>query len=227
MYGLFVLPESLPPERRRDVQWRKANPVGSLVLLRSHPQLTGFAIVHFLYQLAHQSLQSVFVLYAGFRYGWGPKGVGMALAGVGVSFAIVQSAVIGPFVAKFGERRALLVGLLAGATGFLIYAVAPTGPLYMCGIPIMAFWGLYGPSSMGLMTRRVEPHEQGQLQGALQSVMGITGLLGPGLFTSTFAWFISKHRGWQLPGAPFLLSSSLLVIAAVIAWRITRPGLHG
>jgi MFS transporter, DHA1 family, tetracycline resistance protein len=224
MYGLFVLPESLPPERRATaINWRRANPMGSLQLLRSHPQLLAFAGIHFLYNLAHQSLPSVFVLYAGYRYDWTTRDVGLALAAIGVSSAVVQGGLVGPFVARFGERRALIAGLISGAAGFFVYGAATTGRFFAAGVPTMAFLGLYGPSAQGLMSRRVEPSAQGQLQGALSSVMGVTGIVGPGIFTMTFATAIGATGAWHLPGAPFILASALLLIGVVIAWRITQP----
>jgi DHA1 family tetracycline resistance protein-like MFS transporter len=220
---LFVLPESLPSDRRKIVPWRRANPIGAMKLLRSHPQLVSFGVMHFLYNLAHQVLPSVFVLYAAYRYGWGPKMVGVTLAIIGVSVAIVQGALIGPIVKRFGERRAMLTGMLSGAAGLIVYGLASTGWMFMLGTPVMALWGLYGPAAQGLMTRRVSHSEQGQLQGALASVLGITGLLGPGLFTVTFATFISARRHVPIAGAPFLLASLLLMTAAVIGYRATMP----
>jgi len=225
MYGLFVLPESLTAEHRAAFSWKRANPIGSLSLLSRHPQLLGFASVHFLYFLAHQSLQNVFVLYADYRYHWDTRMVGLCLGAVGVSFMIVQGGLVGRIVATFGERRTMLTGLAAGVTGFLIYGLAPTGAAFMMGVPIMAFLGLYGPSAQGLMTRRVGKSEQGRLQGALTSVSSITGIVGPTLFSLVFAAVIGSARDWHLPGAPFILASMLLVVALVIAWRITlvRP----
>ena len=221
LYGLFVLPESLPHDRRKIVPWRRANPVGAMKLLRSHPQLVSFGVMHFLYNLAHQVLPSVFVLYAAYRYGWGPKMVGATLAIIGVSVAIVQGALIGPIVKRFGERRAMLTGILSGAAGLTVYGLATTGWMFMLGTPVMALWGLYSPSAQGIMTRRVSHSEQGQLQGALASVLGVTGVLGPGLFTLTFATFISARRHIPIAGAPCLLASLLLLAAAVIGFRAT------
>jgi DHA1 family tetracycline resistance protein-like MFS transporter len=216
-YGLFILPESLPHSRRSAFSWMRANPVGSLKLLRAHPQLMRFAAIHFLYNLAHQSLATVFVLYTGYRYGWTPTDVGWALTSVGVSFAIIQAGLVGRLVARFGEWRMLIAGLSFGATGMAIYGIAPTGLVFAAGIPIMSMWGFYGPSAQGLMTRRVGPTEQGKLQGALSSIMGITGIVGPGLFTLTFSGAITTWRLWFLIGAPFLLASALLWGAVVLA----------
>lgn len=223
MYGLFVLPESLPPARRMAFSWRRANPWGALKLLRTHRQLLGFAAIHFLYYLAHQALQNVFVLYTGYRYAWDSFAVGLALGAVGIATSIVQGGLVGPIVGKIGERRAMLVGLTFGVMSFVIYGLARTGAEFMLGIAVMAFWGLYGPSAQGLMTRRVGANEQGQLQGALTSVVTITGIIGPSLFSLTFATFIGTRRDWHLPGAPFLLAACLLVVAIGITWRITRP----
>ena len=222
MYGLLVLPESLPPDKRAAFSWRRANPLGSLRLLQSHHELLGFASVHFLYSLAHQSLVSVFVLYAGYRYRWTVTDVGWALTTVGVATAIVQGGLVGRLVAHFGERRTLVAGLLFGAVGMAIYGLATTGRWFAVGIPIMSMWGLYGPSAQALMTRRVGPAEQGRLQGALSGVAGLTGIVGPGLFSLTFAAAISPASTWHLPGAPFVLASVLLFVGATIGYRLTR-----
>jgi DHA1 family tetracycline resistance protein-like MFS transporter len=221
-YGIFVLPESLSPERRAAFDWRRANPVGSLALLRSHPELLSLATISGLYFLAHQVLPSVFVLYTGYRYGWDERAVGLTLAAVGICNVAVQGGLVKSIVARFGERRALLAGLICGAVGFTIYGLARTPTMFWSGLPIFAFMGLYSPSAQGLMTRRVEASAQGKLQGANSSIMGITGLIGPGLFTQTFASFIGPHRDWELPGAPFLLAALLLLAALVLAWRVTQ-----
>jgi DHA1 family tetracycline resistance protein-like MFS transporter len=189
-YGYFVLPESLPPDKRTPFAWARANPVGSLVLLRSHHELVGLATVAFLGYLAHTVLPSVSVLYMGYRYGWGPASVGLVMAGVGTAAMIVQGGLIGPITNRFGERRAMLIGLLCGSVGFSVYGLAPEGWIFCLGIPVMAFWGLTGPATQSLMTRRISSSEQGQLQGAIGSINGMTGMIGPTLFTQTFAFFI-------------------------------------
>jgi len=222
LYGIFVLPESLPEDRRAAFSWRRANPLGSLALLRGHPQLLGFAAVHFLYNLSHQALASVFVLYTAYRYGWTSADVGWALTAVGVSFAVIQGGLVGPVVAQFGERRALVGGLMAGAVGMAAYGLAGTGRGFAAAIPVMALWGFYGPSAQGLMTKRVGQNEQGQLQGALSSIMGVTGIIGPGIFSLTFAAAIDPRASWHLPGAPFMLASAMLVASVILALRVTR-----
>jgi MFS transporter, DHA1 family, tetracycline resistance protein len=221
-YGFFVLPESLPREKRMSFAWKRANPVGSFTLLRSHRELLSLAAVVFLGYLGHAVLPSVAVLYVGYRYEWDTKAVGFMLAGAGVTAMIVQGLLMRPLTARFGERKTLLAGLLSGALGFAVYGVATDGWIYCAGIPIMAFWGLAGPSAQAFMSRRVSSSEQGQLQGAIAGLSGIAGLIGPGLFTQAFALFIGAQASWHLPGAPFLLASVLLFVGMAIAWRATR-----
>ena len=221
MYGLFILPESLPPEKRRAFEWRRANPLGSLRLLRSHPELSGMAVVMFLSNLAHAALPATFVLYAGYRYGWDARDVGLVLASVGICSAIVQGAVVGPAVRRLGERRVLLAGLTCGAVGFFAYGLAPTGMLFLAAVPVVALWGLASPAAQGLMTRHIGPTEQGALQGATGSVMGIATMIGPGLFAATFAYFIGEGTRWHQPGAAFMLAALLLALGAVVAARAT------
>src|SRR5262249_54996399 len=134
----------------------------------------------------------------------------------------VQGGLVGPIVGSLGERRALMLALVSGAAGFTIYGLAATGRWFLAGIPVMAFWGLYGPSAQSLMTRRVDPSEQGRLQGALASVVGIANVISPIMFSRIFAASLSTSRGWQLPGAAFLLSALLLVIAGGIGWEATK-----
>ena len=219
VYGLLILPESLPRDRRAPFRWRSANPIGALHLLGSDRILTGLSVVNFFTQLAHAVLPSTFVLYATYRYGWDSKTVGVTLAMVGICAMLVQGAGIGPIVRLFGERLSLLLGLVCGSAGFLIFAVAPTGPLSWIGIPVMSLWGVSGAAIQSLMTKQVAPDQQGQLQGATASVQSISQLLGPFLFTLTFAYFIGASAPLQLPGAPFFLASALVLIAILIAAR--------
>jgi len=221
-YGLFVLPESLPPERRRSFSLRRANPIGSLKLLRSHPELLGLAAVNMFNNLAHESLPSVYVLYTVYRYAWTEQWVGISLALIGVASMFVQGGLVRHVVRALGERRAALIGLTFGAIGFAFFGLAPTGAWFMLGVPIFCLWGFYGPSAQGLMTRHVGPSEQGELQGAINSLRGIAGMIGPVFFTLVFAWAIDAERSMPLPGAPFLLGSFLLGISAPLAWWVTR-----
>jgi DHA1 family tetracycline resistance protein-like MFS transporter len=219
LYGFLILPESLPRSRRSAFRWQRANPLGSLHLLRTDRVLAGLSVVNFIAQLAHVVLPSTFVLYATYRYGWDARTVGLTLAMVGICAMAVQGAGVGPIVRRFGERSALLLGLGSGVLGFLIFGAAPSGPLFWLGIPVMALWGVAGAALQALMTQLVAPDRQGQLQGATSSVQSVSQLVGPFLFTLTFAHFIGAQAPVKLPGAPFLLASALLVLALAIAAR--------
>jgi DHA1 family tetracycline resistance protein-like MFS transporter len=216
IYGAVVLPESLPLEKRSPFSLKRANPLGSLQLLRSREGLVGLSVLLFLGALAHESLPAAFVLYANYRYGWQEGMVGLTLAAVGVCTGVVQAALVRPIVARFGERASLFTGLLFGAVGFAIYGLAPTGSIFWVGIPLMAVWGLANPAAQGLMSARVGASDQGQLQGATGSLRGIAGLVGPTVHSVALATFISKGAPFHLPGAPFVLSALLLGVSLVI-----------
>jgi MFS transporter, DHA1 family, tetracycline resistance protein len=219
LYGVLILPESLPKARRAPFRWASANPIGGLHLLGSNRTLAGLSLANFVAQLAHVVLPSTFVLYATYRYGWSMRTVGLTLALVGLCAMIVQGIGIGPIVRRFGERRALMIGLVFGAAGFLIFGAAPTGLLFCVGVPVMALWGVSGAATQALLTQQVAPDQQGQLQGATSSVQSVSQLLGPFLFTLTFAYFIGAKAPVKLPGAPFMLASLLLLLALAIAAR--------
>jgi MFS transporter, DHA1 family, tetracycline resistance protein len=219
LYGLFILPESLPPDRRAPFRWKSANPIGMLPFLRANRILAGLQLSNFFSQLAHVVLPSTSVLYATYRYGWDVQKVGLMLAIVGVCSMAVQGAAIGPIVKRLGERKALLFGLVFGVAGFFIYGVAPTGLLFCLGIPVMALWGVSGAATQALMTGQVAPDQQGQLQGATASVQGLSQMIGPLLFTLTFAFFIGENAPFTLPGAPFLLASALVALGLFVAAR--------
>jgi len=220
-YGWFVLPESLSPDKRERFAWKRANPLGSLRLLRSHPELFGLAGTAFLFNVAHWVLPSSFVLYTGYRYGWDARTVGLCLAAVGVANIISQGFLVKPVVAAIGERRALVIGLILGALGMAGMGLSPNGTGFMLMMPLLALMGLFGPSAQSLMTLRVPVNEQGQLQGALSSVQSVTGLFAPFMFTQVFAWFIASHPG-TLPGAPFVLAALTLAAGALLGWVVTR-----
>jgi len=179
LYGLLILPESLPPDRALAVPLEKRESDGRAASAALRSVLAGLSVVNFLAQVAHVVLPSTFVLYATYRYGWDTTTVGLTLAMVGICSIAVQGAAIGPIVQRCGERRALLLGLGCGAVGFLIYGAAPTGPLFWFGIPVMALWGVAGAATQALTTQLVAPDQQGQLQGATNSVQSVSQLVGP------------------------------------------------
>jgi MFS transporter, DHA1 family, tetracycline resistance protein len=222
LYGLFILPESLPPDRRAPFKLANANPIGSLKLLTSYPGLLQLACVVFLYFLGFQPLQSVTVLYTNFRYGWTPGAMGLFMAGVGLGSIVVQGRIVKPVVNRYKERGALYIGLLAGAVGMFLYGWAPTGLWFWAGLPVYAFVGLVQPGVQGMMTRRIRPDEQGRLQGANASIMATTGLIGPILATQIFHQLTTSGRHPLLAGAPYYLSVVLFLAALGVAVATRR-----
>ncbi len=223
IYGLLVLPELLPLERRSTaLDWTRANPLGSLLFLRERGDLLAMACVAFLFQLAYTVLPAIFVLYAGFRYNWTTAVVGLTLMGTGICQILVQTLLVGPTVKRVGERGAVLIGTGFGALGFLLFALAWRPWMYVASLPVFALVSLTQPGLMGLMTRRVGPRFQGQLQGANQSLQGIASILGPPLFGLTFAWAVRNDASLHMPGLPILLSAALMGLALLISLRAAR-----
>jgi MFS transporter, DHA1 family, tetracycline resistance protein len=222
-YGVFILPESLPPSRRKPFSMRSANIFGALRLLRSHPELLGLASVLLLMGLAHEALPNTFVLYADQRYGWNESQTGLALALIGVASVVVSMLLVKPLVRRLGERRTALVGLTCGVAGFLWFGLASRGGWFLGGIALLALMGIANPAFQALMSRRIGANEQGQLQGALGSIRAITGMAAPLLFTQVFALAV-MHGDMRVLGAPFLLSAVLLVCAVLVSARVLpRP----
>lgn len=219
-YGLFVLPESLPVERRAArFDWSHANPFGSMKLLARYPQVFGLAAVVFIANMAHYVYPSVFVLYADYRYGWGQREVGYVLAVVGVLSVLVNAVLVGKAVQRLGERRALLGALVCGAVGFAIYGYAPLGWVFLVGLPVSALWAIAAPATQALITRQVGADVQGRVQGALMSLTSMAGIVGPAVFAGSFGFFIGERAPVHLPGAPFYIAGLLLLMAVAVAWR--------
>jgi DHA1 family tetracycline resistance protein-like MFS transporter len=223
-YGWFLLPESLPKEKRSArFDWRHANPFGAVMLLRRYPQVFGLAAVFFLINLAQFSLNSTYVLYADYRYGWGPQAVGLTLGLVGLCSGLVQAVLVRRLMPKLGERRMILAGLVLCIVGYVFFGFASLPWLFLLGIPFLSLGGLAGPPAQAMMTHQVDSHEQGRLQGALTSLASLAGIFGPALFANIFALFISDHAPVRhLPGAAFVLAALLLFAAALIAVRVMR-----
>jgi MFS transporter, DHA1 family, tetracycline resistance protein len=223
LYGWFVLPESLPKERRTQrFDWSHANPVGSLMLLRRFPQVFGLTVVVLIANMAHYVYPSVAVLFTEYRYGWSERDVSFMLALAGLSSLVVQGFLIRKVIPAWGERRTLLFGLACGAIGFALYGFADTGLVFLLAVPVSALWGLAGPSTQALITRQVSADAQGRVQGALMSLVSLTGIFAPLMFASTFGLFISDRAPWHLPGAPWLLAGLLLLVGFLVGLKYAR-----
>ncbi|MDP9018736.1 MAG: TCR/Tet family MFS transporter [Candidatus Eremiobacteraeota bacterium] len=223
VYGVLILPESLPIARRSvTIAWSRANPLGALKLLRSHVELWRLAIILFLLYVAHEVLPWVFSLYVIHRYAWNARSIGLSLTLVGVCAIIVSGGLVQPVVKKLGERRTLIAGLACGAIGFFLFGAAPTGAIFLLAIPIMNLFNVNGPAAQSLMSFRVTESEQGELQGALGSLRGIAMMIGPLLFGGIYSLFIARERDWHIPGAPWFLAAMLLVGAMILAFQVSR-----
>jgi DHA1 family tetracycline resistance protein-like MFS transporter len=225
-YGLLVLPESLPREHRAEFSWRKANPVAALGFLGSHPELKWLSVVNFLMQFAHSVMPTLFILYAGNRYGWSLRVTGPVLAFAGVCMMLVQSLLVPRAVPRLGEVGAVVAGLFAGALGVAIYGLAPTGALFLLGAPVGALLGLFGPGFQALATRRVGPSEQGRLQGANSAIAGLTAMVAPATFGFIYAWSVAPGQG-RFAGTAFLFAAGLLATAGLVAALMLAPQSEG
>jgi MFS transporter, DHA1 family, tetracycline resistance protein len=219
LYGLFILPESLPREKRQKFSFARANPLGAFKFLKTHPGLLTLAAVYFLSNLGHHVYNTVYVFYVDYRYHWSSLMIGGTLAIVGLCSATVQGVFVKRIVGKLGERRALFIGLMVGAFGMTLYGFASQGWMFVAVIPVIALWGIAGPSLQTLATSRVEESAQGELQGAFSGLMSISSIFGPLIFGGLFSWTVDNKATFHIPGAPFFLSSIMLASAAFIAWR--------
>ena len=222
-YGAFVLPESLSPEKRaKRFDWSQTRPFASLSMIRRYPQITDLIVIMLLAASTHYVYQSTFVLYGDVRYGWGPKGVSYVLAVVGVLSVIVNALLVGRMIKRFGEQRAMTIGLACGVIGFAIYGAAAKPWMFWLGLPISALWAVSQPAAQALMTREVGPDAQGRLQGAIMSLVSLIGVVAPMTYAATFGFFIGKRAPVHLPGAAFFLAAVVLSIAWMIAVRHAR-----
>lgn len=221
VYGFFVLPESLPPERRRAFDWKRANPLGTLLALKRYPGVLGVAAALLLWQIAHQVYPSTWSFFAITRFGWSPAAIGTSLAYAGVFMALTQALLIGKVVARVGERRAAYFGLGMGFLSFGAYAFANQAWMMY---PIMTFAALQGlayPSMNAILSQRVAKEEQGELQGGVASLYSLSSIFGPLLMTQALASFTEEGAaGVYFPGAAFLLAA-LLAIASLLVFALS------
>ncbi len=222
LYGYLFVPESLRKEHRKEVTLRRANPIGSLVLLRSHSELWKLATLQFLAYVSHEVFV-IWALYAIYRYEWSQTMIGASLAVVGIFTAAISGGLTGRIVGWLGERRTLYIGQFFGGVGMVIAGLARTGALYVVSIPIISMWNISFPAAQGMMTHRVSEREQGELQGAIQSLRSIAFVIGPFLFSGIFAWFINPKHSFHIPGAPYYLAAVLLFTAMLLATRVEQP----
>ena len=223
LYGFFVLPESLKPEHRSAVSWRRMNPLASLRRLRAYRLVAGLAFGFLFASLAQRGMESVWVLHAGFRYGWNERTNGLTLALVGVMAVLVQGFLVRPAVARLGERRTVVLGLTVSALAFLAYGLASQGWMVPIIIVFGSLAGVALPAIQGLVAGTVLPSEHGKIQGAFTSLTSLTSIVSPLVFTAgLFSFFTSAAAPVILPGAPFFLGSLLFLVSLTLLARLFR-----
>lgn len=218
LYGFFVLPESLPPERRRPINWRRANPIGSLRVLMASPNLGRLAIAWGCIWFALGALQSTFVLANEVRFGWDTRQNGLALALAGLGSAVTQGLLVRRIVPALGERRAAMIGGMIGMGSYLCIAFAPFGWVVLAGILIQALGAITSPAIQGMVSTSASADRQGETQGALSSVQGLTAIVSPLVASAVFSSFTGAGALFLLPGAPFVVSALAYVLAI---WAIS------
>lgn len=222
LYGYFILPESLQAENRRAFSWRRANPVGSLKALRQSRIIAGLAFVYVCIGLAQNALHSVWVLYTSYRFSWTPFMNGISMTVVGILSALVQGWFVRVMVARVGERSAVLIGVASSTVAFVLYGLSTEGWMMFAVMSIGSLGGLTGPAAQALISRAVSASEQGEVQGALASLMSLTGVIAPIGATALFARFTGPAAPVELPGIPLLAAGALSLIALVVAVRLFR-----
>ena len=222
LYGYFVLPESLPPESRRPFDWKRANPVGSLRQLGRYPVILGLVASLVLIYLAGHATQSTWSYYTMYKFGWDEAWVGYSLGAVGALTGLVQGVLIRYSSPRLGPARSVVIGLGLYALGLLLFAFAGRGWLMFVFLVPYCLGGIAGPALQGILSGQVPATEQGELQGALTSLVSVTAIVGPPLMTGLFAYFTGPRAPVHFPGAAFLAAAVLAVLSGVLAARALR-----
>ncbi len=209
LYGYFVLPESLLPENRRPFDWKRANPVGSLMHLGRYPVVMGMIITLVLLYIAAHSVQSTWTFFTMLQFNWDEKMVGYSLGFVGLMVALVQGGLIRIAIPKLGQRNAIITGMLMYTLGFSLFAFATKGWMMFIFLVPYCLGGIGGPALQGLISSQVPANEQGELQGALNSLISATAIIGPLMMTNLFSWFTAADAPMHFPGAPFAAAAVL------------------
>lgn len=226
LYGFFILPESLSKEHRRPFEWRRANPAGSLVQLKKYPVVAGLIESLVCIYLAAHAVQSTWTYFTMERFGWNEAMVGYSLGVVGLLVAVVQGGLIRIVIPKIGQKRSVYAGLILYGVGFLLFAFASQSWMMFAFLVPYCLGGIAGPALQGIISSQVPPNEQGELQGALTSLMSVTSIIGPPMMTNLFAWFTGSRAPFYFPGAPFLAGAILTVLSVFFAMRSLASYVH-
>lgn len=219
LYGYFILPESLKPENRRTFNWKRANPIGSLFNLGRYPVILSLVgALMFIYVAGHAN-QSTWTYITMEKFGWNEKEVGFSLAFIGLMIGLVQGGLSRVIIPRLGTERSVYVGLGIYAIGFVLFAFATQSwMMYVFMVPF-AFGGIAGPALQGIISNQVPANEQGELQGALTSLVSVTSIIGPLLMSNLFSYFTKDTAPVHFPGAPFLMGAVLSLLSMILAFR--------
>lgn len=219
LYGYFILPESLDKDKRREFDWKRANPVGSLRFLLKHPEISGLVVSLFLVYIAGHAVQTNWNYFTMSEFKWNELTVGISLGVVGLLVALVQGVLIRYTTPKLGEYKSIYVGLALYAIGMLLFSFATEGWMMFVILIPYCLGGICGPALQSVISKNVAANEQGELQGALTSLMSVTATIGPPLMTNIFYYFSEKNAAFRFPGAPFFLAFIMMAVSVGITYR--------
>ncbi|WP_304066016.1 TCR/Tet family MFS transporter [Pedobacter glucosidilyticus] len=222
IYGYFVLPESLPVEKRRPFDIKRANPLGSLYQLKKYPAVYGLVLTLILMYIANNGLQSTWSFYGMEKFKWNEAWVGYSLGFIGLMIGIVQVGIIRWVIPKFGQEKSLYMGLAFYSLGLLLFAFAAEGWMMFAFIIPYSLGGIAGPALQSIISGYAPTNEQGELQGALTSLMSATTIVAPPVMTNLFAFFTGDKAPFIFPGAPFFVCSILVLISVFTAAKSMR-----
>jgi len=226
LYGYFILPESLGKEHRRPFKWKRANPLGTLLQLKKYPAIAGLMLSLFFVYLAAHAIQSNWSYFTEFRFNWSHKMIGYSLALAGLLVASVQAGLIRIVNPKLGNEKSVYLGLMLYSLGLFLFAFASQSWMMFAFLAPYCLGGIAGPAIQAIMTGNVPRNEQGELQGALTSMMSITTIIGPLIMNNLFTWFTKQSAAIYFPGAPFFLGGLLILFSAYLAYLSLRKGHH-
>ena len=218
-YGYFILPESLDKEHRRKFEWKRANPVGSLKRLSHYPVILSLVVSLVFIYIASHATQSTWTFYTMEKFKWNEQMVGYSLGFVGLMIAIVQGGLIRIVIPKLGQKKSIYVGLTLYVIGFICFAFATKSWMMFAFVVPFSLGGICGPALQGVMSGQVPANEQGELQGALTSLISVTSIVGPLLMTNLFSYFTASDAPIYFPGAPFLMGAVLTLFSVLFAVR--------
>ena len=218
-YGFFILPESLPKEHRRDLDWKRCNPLGTLLQLKKYPSVINLSVCLFIVYFAGHAVQSVWTFYTMQKFNWNEDVVGYSLGFIGLMIALVQGGLIRIAIPKLGQERSIWIGLMLYAVGMVLFGLANKGWMMFAYMVPYALGGIAGPALQGIMTNQVPANEQGELQGGLTSLMSLSSIFGPWFMTYIFYYFTNAAAPVYLPGAPYFVAAALMMLSAILAMR--------